>query len=85
MVEKKLTILISGPLTLYRLAHLKKILKLIDTFFDRIQVVYENEADVLLSNGKMTAFNIGRADGHPSFPVQLRVFGYLLQDSKIGL
>jgi len=84
MVEKKLTILIGGPLTLYRLAHLKKILKLVDAFFDSIQVVYEGKTDVLSSNGKITAFNIGRTSKRPSLPFQLRVFGYLRQDfSKI--
>ena len=85
MGEKKLTVLIGGPLTLYRLAHLKKILRLVDSLFDKIQVVYEGDDGVLCSDGKVSVFNVGKSDGGSGFPAQLRIAGYLFQDvSKVA-
>lgn len=76
-LKRQLLISIDGILTAYRLAHLRKILKITENFFDQIIVIYNAESKVLSNNSKVRAINLKRLYLERNFLLKIFIHLYL--------
>ena len=78
--DRKLVIIIGGPLTINRIAHLRKILKIGEKLFNKIIIVHEGTSPLILKNRKIEVICTGipNIETKTSFP--LRVIGYIAQE-----
>ncbi|MEM2103442.1 MAG: glycosyltransferase family 4 protein [Candidatus Bathyarchaeia archaeon] len=80
MVKERIIILVAGQLTLFRMAHLQKILELIKDFFCQIIIIYSAESNLLKNSTKTKAINLKSPDLDSSAPLPLRIFHLLRWD-----
>ena len=86
MTKKRLVIVIAGTLTLYRLAHLKKILKIVENLLEQVVVIYEAESDMLYNSRHVEVIRSKPSTLEKKSVSFLKIFGYLLSDlSKLKI
>jgi len=81
LVQNKIIITIAGSLTINRVVHLKKILKILNNLFNEIIIVHEGKHPIFLGR-KTRTFNTGMQAIKSNLPIILRWLGCIVQELR---
>jgi glycosyltransferase involved in cell wall biosynthesis len=80
--NRKLLIIIGGPVTTSRIAHLRKILEIGEELFSKIIIVHEGLSPLILKNRKIEVICTGAPNIDAKIPLPLRAMVYMIQEFK---